>query len=85
MTNRIKFDLALKKKCMHKGPCPVEDECPVCNRPVRAHEDAWRSMETTNGLVAAANYCGAECEQLAQQWSEDVASVLRRRKVGGKG
>lgn len=86
MTDRLKLSLALRAKCSHKGKCPVEDQCPVCNRPVYAHDAVWKLpwIQTTQGLVATGNYCrDDDCEEWAQQWPEEVANVLRKRKTVG--
>lgn len=64
------------------GPVELEDRCPMCDAKLRPHDRAWLMMDTTEGLVAAANYCAnGECEPDAQAVPEEVARLLRRRKA----
>lgn len=59
---------------------PTEpDECAMCRARIKVYERAWEWMQSTPGLLAAANYCGPACEQEAARYPEDVALELRTR------
>lgn len=74
-----------RPSCAHRGECPLEDACAACRTKIHVHDRSWLLLATTEGLVAAGNFCSRDCETWAQHFPNDVAEELRWRKLSMSG